>query len=182
MSKTINGIIEDVLANEGGYVNDPRDAGGETMYGITVATARANGYQGKMRDLPRDTAFDIYKRRYVVAPGFDHIAAISTPIAAELVDTGVNMGPAVAARFLQRALNALNNQGRDYADLAVDGQVGLGTRAALTAYLRKRGTDGETVMLAALNALQGERYIALGEARQANEAFMYGWLRTRVAA
>lgn len=182
MSKTINGIIEDVLANEGGYVNDPRDAGGETMYGITIATARANGYQGKMRDLPRETAFEIYKRRYVVAPGFDRIAAISMPVAAELVDTGVNMGPAVAGKFLQRALNALNNQGKDFADLTVDGIVGAGTQAALSAFLRKRGAEGETVLLAALNALQGERYISLGEARQANEAFMYGWFRTRVAA
>ncbi|WP_343518083.1 glycosyl hydrolase 108 family protein [Sphingomonas sp.] len=182
MSKTINGIIEDVLANEGGYVNDPRDAGGETMYGITIATARANGYQGKMRDLPRETAFDIYRRRYVVAPGFDQIATISAPIAAELVDTGVNMGPVVAAKFLQRALNALNNQGKDFADLAVDGQAGANTRRALNAFLNKRGAEGEAVMLAALNALQGERYISLGEARQANEAFMFGWFRTRVAA
>ena len=35
-------------------------------------------------------------------------------------------------------------------------------------------------MLKALNALQGERYIDLAEKRQANESFVYGWLRTRV--
>ncbi|MGJ3625940.1 glycosyl hydrolase 108 family protein [Sphingomonas sp. MMS24-JH45] len=38
--------IEEVLANEGGYANDPRDAGGETMFGITKAVARADGYTG----------------------------------------------------------------------------------------------------------------------------------------
>lgn len=179
---TIDDVIEDVLAREGGYVNDPRDAGGETMFGITAATARAAGYVGPMRELPREIAVTIYRRRYVIAPGFDKIADISPAIAAELVDTGVNMGPAVASKFLQRALNALNNQARDYADLAADGIAGAGTRAALSAYLKKRGAEGETVMLAALNGLQTERYISLGEARQANEAFMFGWLRTRVAS
>jgi lysozyme family protein len=182
MTKTIDAIIDDVLRNEGGYVNDSRDAGGETNFGITVATARANGYTGKMRELPRAFAIEVYRRKYVVAPGFDKIAAMSARIGAELVDTGVNMGPKVAATFLQRALNALNNQARDYLDLAVDGAAGANTRLALNAYLNRRGAEGETVLLAALNGLQAERYISLAEARQANEAFVYGWLRTRVAA
>lgn len=179
--KTVNAIIEDVLANEGGYVNDARDAGGETMYGITIATARSSGYNGPMRDLPRDMAFEIYKRRYVIAPGFDRIATMSPAIAGELVDTGVNMGPKVAGAFLQRALNAFNGGGKDYADLAEDGAVGAGTRKALDTFLNKRGAEGEKVLLAALNALQGERYISLGEGRVANKAFMFGWFRTRVA-
>lgn len=177
---TVDEIIEGILKAEGGYVNDARDAGGETNWGITVATARANGYAGSMRELPRQTAVEIYKRRYVIAPGFDKIASLSQAIANELVDTGVNMGPAVAAKFLQRVLNSMNNQGKDYADLVVDGQAGAGTRAALQAFLIKRGKLGETVMVAALNALQGERYISLGEARQANEAFMFGWFANRV--
>lgn len=180
--KTINGIIEDVLANEGGYVNDARDAGGETNFGITIATARANGYTGPMRDLPRDLAIEIYKRQYVVAPGFDKVAAINPAIAAELVDTGVNMGPKVAGMFLQRALNAFNGGGKDYAELAQDGVVGAGTRLALNTFLNRRGAEGQAVLLAALNALQGERYISLGEGRIANRAFMFGWFRTRVAA
>jgi lysozyme family protein len=179
---TIDEIIEGLLRAEGGYVNDPRDAGGETNFGITKATAAANGYTGPMRDLPRATAVEIYRRRYVIATGFDRIVPLSAAIATELVDTGVNMGPKVAATFLQRALNSLNNQGRDYADLAVDGVAGPGTRAALDGFLKKRGKQGEAVMLAALNALQGERYISLGEARQANEAFMYGWFVNRVLA
>jgi len=179
--KTIDAIIEDVLANEGGYVNDPRDAGGETNYGITIATARANGYSGPMRDLPRATAFDIYRRRYVVAPGYAAIAGMSMPVAAELVDTGVNMGPPVASRFLQRVLNALNDRG-DRADLVVDGVAGPATLAELTAFLARRGAEGERVLLAALNGLQAARYVELCELRPANRAFAYGWLRTRVAA
>lgn len=178
---TINAIIEEVLANEGGYVNDPRDAGGETNFGITIATARANGFTGPMKTMTREFARGVYVKQYVEAPGFDKIAAISPSIGAELVDTGVNMGPKVAAQFLQRALNGLNNQGKDYADLLVDGSAGQKTRDALTAFKKKRGAEGERRLLLLLNALQGERYLSLCEGRAANEAFLFGWL-ARIAA
>lgn len=174
--KTINGAIEEVLANEGGYVNDPNDAGGETNFGITKATARANGYQGNMRDMSKDFAREVYMRQYVVAPGFDRIGALSMPVAYELVDTGVNMGPSVAAQFLQRALNLLTT-----ASLAVDGQAGAKTRAALEGFLAKRGAEGEKRLVALLNAFQGERYAALAEGRLANRTFFYGWLGRIVA-
>jgi len=177
---TIDDIIDGVLRAEGGYVNDVRDAGGETNFGITIQTARQNGYTGAMRDMPKDFAREVYYRRYVVGPGFDKIVAISPAIAAELVDTGVNMGPKVAATFLQRTLNVFNNQGRDYPDIAVDGDAGGKTRAALDAFLAKRGVTGERVMMNALNALQGERYISLGEGRATNEAFEFGWFANRV--
>lgn len=55
-------MVEKVLKSEGGYVNNPKDKGGETKYGITVAVARANGYKGNMRNLPKQTAIDIYKK------------------------------------------------------------------------------------------------------------------------
>ena len=47
----LKAIIDGVIAREGGYVNDPRDAGGETNWGITKAVARANGWAGPMRQL-----------------------------------------------------------------------------------------------------------------------------------
>ncbi len=177
----IRAIIDGVIAKEGGYVNDSRDLGGETNWGITVAVARANGWTGKMRDLPREKAFDIYYRQYVVQPGFDRIAELDAAVAAECIDTGVNMGPAWGGIFLQRSLNALNNQGKLYRDIAVDGKVGPGTRGALAAYLKHRGAEGSRVLVRAMNCLQGERYIDLSEKRQANEAFTYGWLRERVS-
>ncbi len=177
MTRTISDIIGDVLIAEGGYVHNVNDTGGETNFGITIATARANGYVGAMRDMSRDFAREIYVRQYVIAPGFDKVNAVSNIIAAELVDTGVNMGPKAPSVFLQRALNGLNGGGKDYADLIADGACGPVTIAALKAFIAKRGAEGEKRLLLLLNALQGERYLSLAEGRAANETFLYGWLR-----
>lgn len=91
------------------------------------------------------------------------------------------MGPTVAVTFLQRALTALNRNGTDYSDLTPDGRIGPGTLSALDAFISARGKKGaETVLLRALEALQGERYLRLAERRPANEAFLYGWLANRI--
>lgn len=177
----IEEVLERLIAKEGGYVNDPRDTGGETIWGITARVARANGYTGPMRSMTRDQAKAIYRKQYWIRPGFSDVALVSQAVAEELFDTGVNMGPGKASEFLQIALNGLNNQARDYADIAEDGDIGPGTLAALRAYLAKRGKEGEAVLLKALNCLQGARYIDLARRRGANESFLFGWLRTRVA-
>ena len=91
------------------------------------------------------------------------------------------MGPAVAATFLQRALTALNRNGADYPDLVPDGRIGPRTLAALDTFFDIRGrSSGQRVLLRALEALQGERYLRLAERRPANEAFLYGWLANRI--
>lgn len=176
----IDGLIDGVIDREGGYANHPADRGGPTRYGITQAVARQHGYSGDMRDFPRDQAGAIYRRRYWLRPGYDQIASRAPSIAAELFDTGINMGPSIATGFLQRALNALNRGAHDYPDITVDGVAGAGTIAALDAFLAHRGKAGEAVLLKAMEALQGERYLALAEARPANEAFLYGWLANRI--
>jgi lysozyme family protein len=177
----IDELVRELIDREGGYVDHPADRGGPTTWGITQQVARANGYAGPMRDLPVETAIAIYKRLYWTKPGFAFVAEIVPRIAAELFDTGVNMGPATAAKFLQRALNALNRSGGDYLDVKPDGAVGPATLAALAAFLRVRGVKGEAVLLRALQALQGAHYLSLAESRPANEAFLYGWLANRVA-
>ena len=177
----IDGLIEGLLEREGGYVNHPADKGGPTCFGITEAVARAHGYAGSMKQLPRPDAMQIYRRLYWLRPRFDDVAKRSTRIAAELFDTGANMGPAVATTFLQRALTALNRNGKDYSDLTPDGRLGNVTLNALDTFLKIRGrSSGETVLLRALEALQGERYLRLAERRPANEAFLYGWLANRI--
>ena len=161
-------------------VANPADRGGATCFGITEAVARAHGYAAPMCQLPRDEAAAIYRRLYWLRPGYDAISARAPRIAAGLFDTGANMGPAVATTFLQRSLTALNRNDRDYPDLTPDGRSGPLTLAALDAFLSLRGTSGETVLLRALEALQGEHYLRLDERRPANEAFLYGWLANRI--
>jgi lysozyme family protein len=178
--KSINDIIGDVIAAEGGYVNSPSDPGNETKYGITIATARAHGYKADMRDLPESLARAIYYEDYVVKPGFDNVLILSAQIAAELVDTGVNMGTAVAAKFLQQSLNSFNTDGSLFADLIVDGAIGNATINALAAYMRARKEKAIDVLLKALNCLQGARYIELSESNKKLCGFTFGWLDNRV--
>lgn len=173
---TIDDVLGEVLRNEGGYVNDPSDNGGETNWGVTKAVARANGYTGAMKDMPKATALAVYRSQYVEKPGFARVAAISPTIAAELVDTGVNMGPAVSSGFLQRALNGLNQRGADWPDIVADGRIGPATLNALSAFIKKRGAEGERRLVALLNALQGARYLSLAEASPSQEKFLFGWL------
>ncbi len=176
-------LIEELIDREGGYINHPDDRGGPTRFGITESVARAHGYSGAMALLPREEAAAIYRRLYWLRPRFDEIAKRSRQVAAELFDTGANMGPAVATTFLQRALTALNRNGKDYPDLVPDGRAGPRTLAALDAFLAVRGpSGGESVLLRALEALQGERYLRLAERRPANEAFLYGWLANRTGS
>jgi lysozyme family protein len=177
----VDQLIDGVIDREGGYADQPADKGGPTCFGITEAVARASGYAGPMQKLPRGVAVAIYRRLYWSRPRLDEVGRRSPRLAAELLDTGVNMGPAVAITFLQRALTALNRNGRDYPDLTPDGRIGNATLAALDAFLGTRGkSSGETVLLRALEALQGERYLRLAERRPANEAFLYGWLANRI--
>jgi len=177
----VDELIDELIEREGGFVSHPADRGGPTRYGITEAVARAHGYAGAMNQLPRDEAAAIYRRLYWLRPRFDQVAERAPRVAAELFDTGANMGPAVAATFLQRALTALNRGGKDFPDLVPDGRIGPATLAALDSFLEARGNrGGETVMMRALEALQGERYLRLAEKRPANEAFLYGWLANRI--
>ena len=176
----ISRLIENVIDREGGYSDHPADRGGPTRYGITIRTARAHGFAGDMRELPLSEAKRIYENIYWIGPALDRVAERAPDLAAEMFDTAVNMGPATATGFLQRSLNALNRGGHDYADITVDRQIGPRTLAALDAFLKARGRGGEAVLLKAVEALQGAKYLYLAETRPANEAFLYGWLANRI--
>jgi lysozyme family protein len=109
------------------------------------------------------------------------INTINAKVAEELLDTGVNCGVTFAKPLLQRALNLLNNQGKEgWPDLAVDGIYGPATLSALKTYLAKRGKDGETALLRVLNILQGNRYIEIAERNPSQEKYLYGWVLNRV--
>jgi len=178
---SVDSIIDATIGKEGGYSDHPADTGGKTMWGITEAVARSNGYRGDMRALPRSEAVRIYRDQYFVRPGFAQVAVISPLIAEKLFDTGVNMGPSWPAIWLQQWLNAFNNGGKLYADITEDGAIGPATVGALGRLIAARGrTQAEDVVLKGLNCSQGVRYLELSRSRVANEAFTFGWLANRV--
>lgn len=90
-----------LLGFEGGYSNHPSDPGAETMWGVTARIARADGYQGDMRLLPRERAKSIYRRLY-----WDAVQADALPelLRYEVFDAAVNSGPRQAVKWLQQAL------------------------------------------------------------------------------
>jgi lysozyme family protein len=176
----IKELIDDIIAREGDFVDHPADRGGPTRWGITQAVASRHGYHGDMRHLPQSEAAAIYEQRYWLAPAFDQVATLAPQLAAELFDIGVNMGTGVATGFLQRALNALNRNAYDYQDIRVDRNVGPATLRALRLFLRVRGATAETILVKAVDALQGAHYVRLAEVRPSQEAFLYGWLANRI--
>lgn len=178
---------------EGGYANDPADSGGETYKGIARKFhPEWSGWSiidehkekpGFPANIPgialEQKVTEFYKAKYWDTCRLDDIAVSSERIAREIFDTFVNSGR--KGQYLQRALNALNRQQKDYPDLEVDGDIGPATIAALRSFLVRNGKDGETVMLAALNGQQAVSFLESVEKAEKNERFFFGWVLQRVA-
>lgn len=141
-----------ILSHEGGYSNHPDDPGGETMWGVTIAVARANGYTGPMRSMPRETAKAIYRSQY-----WDKVQAdrMPFPVAFQVFDAAVNHGAAQAAKLLQRA-----------AGVADDGIIGPKTLAAVA-------SRNAAVILLLFNAEREQFYTDL----KTWPSFGKGWSR-----
>lgn len=169
-------IIAATVSLEGGYVRDRADPGGETNFGITKATARANGYYGPMRSLPRSTANSIYYREYLVKPGYEPLIAIDAPVTSELFDATVNMGAARPSRWFEQSTNELCGT-----RLAVDGHVGSAAIAAYQACQPRRGAARLCVdMLNSLDAKQAAEYRSLVAHKPELRRFLKGWLANRI--
>ena len=85
-----------VLRQEGGYVNDPRDPGGETKFGISKRAFP----NLDIANLTVDQASDIYRRDYWDVVKGDQLPSA---LAACVFSCAVNMGNDKAVRLLQRA-------------------------------------------------------------------------------
>ncbi|MFM0102007.1 glycosyl hydrolase 108 family protein [Paraburkholderia rhynchosiae] len=109
--------FEALIGNEGRYVDNPKDPGGATCWGVTERVARASGYAGPMTDLPRDTAKAIAKKLY-----WDplHLDEFDPRVAFQVFDANYNGGHCVI--WLQGAAGA-----------HVDGLIGPATIAAVQA-------------------------------------------------
>tara|TARA_B100000700_G_C15038220_1_gene853878 strand:+ start:2252 stop:2761 length:510 start_codon:yes stop_codon:yes gene_type:complete len=152
-------IIDAIIRREGGYVDHPADRGGPTNHGITQQTlAEWRGHSvsaDDVRRLSRDEAREIYAERYFTAPKFDHIE--HPPLAALVVDCGVNHGPGRAARWLQHA-----------ASVTADGVLGPITLGAVNA------ADGAALYRRVL-AKRARFYGRLITGNPSQGAFAAGW-------
>ncbi|MFZ9585576.1 MAG: glycoside hydrolase family 108 protein [Pseudohongiellaceae bacterium] len=94
---TFDDAFEKLIGHEGGYVNDPRDRGGETKFGISK---RAFPLED-IKNLTLDRAKSVYKTHYWGPAGCD---AVPPAVKFDLFDTAVNSGVGRAIRLLQRAV------------------------------------------------------------------------------
>jgi lysozyme family protein len=151
--KNFNEIIEKVLEHEGGYVNDPKDLGGETKYGITKRF-----YPDiDIKNLTIEQAKEIYKKDY-----WDRNKVESLPqnLWHIYFDMCVNMGKRTAVKVLQRAAV---NKGKD---IEVDGGLGPMTIGAL------KGVELDRV-----RAFRVKYYVDLITTKPEQEKFYLGWFR-----
>ena len=148
MSAAFEIAIEAVLAYEGGYVNDPRDPGGETKYGIS----KRRYPHLAIATLEREDAIAIYRRDYWQATGCE---ILPPALGIAVFDAAVNQGPKPAVSMLQACLG-----------VASDGVVGFETTHAA------RGADVEKV-LGDYFARRALRYAALSTF----DRFGHGWMR-----
>lgn len=127
-------IAEEIVAREGGFVNDPDDPGGATNHGVTIHTMRQLGIDvnrdtridvADVRALTRKQAVEIYLKHYYEGPG---IAALPEALQASVFDMYVNAG-GNAVKILQRLLTDMGFP------CDPDGAIGPQTiRAAQMAY------------------------------------------------
>ena len=146
-------IIEVVLKHEGGYVNDPKDPGGETNFGI----AKRSHPDVDIKNLTEDGAKEIYKEHYWDR---NKVEDLPEDLRHIYFDMCVNQGRGRAVKIMQRAANAKG------ADLVVDGGMGPKTIAAM---------DG--VELQRVRAYRVKYYADLVTRKPDLEKFYFGWFR-----
>lgn len=121
--KSVEEIADEIIAREGGYVNDPDDPGGPTKYGVTLNTMRVLGIDPNgdgritsqdVKALTRDQAREIFVRHYFYRP---RIADLPAPLQPSVFDMYVNAGRN-AVRILQQLMGKMGYV------IAVDGVLG----------------------------------------------------------
>ena len=131
----ISDITREIVAREGGFVDDPDDPGGATKFGVTIHTMRRLGLDltgdgdvdvADVRAMTRERAEAIFIEHYFRRPRID---ALPQALQASVFDMYVNAG-GNAVRILQRLLREMGQE------VAVDGVIGPQTIAAADAAWR----------------------------------------------
>ncbi|WP_405111381.1 holin-associated N-acetylmuramidase [Phaeobacter sp. BS52] len=162
----IKAIAQEIVAREGGYVDDPDDPGGATKHGVTLGTLQRLGM-----DLTRDgridkadvaavsqaQAVDLYIRHYFNKP---RIAALPEMLHPSVFDMYVNAG-ANAVRILQRLLVQMGYE------LAVDGRIGPKTAGAA----RAAAKIGRVALRDAYGVARRNYYFRIADRRPASRKY-----------
>ena len=164
--KSVRQIAEDIVAREGGFVNDPDDPGGATHYGVTLGTMRALrrdiDHDGDVdvadvRGLTRSEAVEIFIRHHFERPG---IGQLPTEVQPALFDMYVNAG-ANAVKVLQRMLS------RKGFACTPDGGIGPQTIAAA----RRLAASAPGALAISYGIARRDHYYAIGDARPSSRKY-----------
>lgn len=164
--QTVSQIAKDILAREGGYVNDPDDPGGATNHCVTIHTMRRLGLDltgdgvvdgEDVRILDADRALQIFIDHYFHGPGLDELPAALQP---SVFDMYVNVGNN-AIKVLQRLLNQMR------IDVVVDGALGPLTIAATTQAIAAAPDH----LVDAYGIARGNYYYRLADGRAASRKY-----------
>lgn len=120
MDRNFKRALKLVLAHEGGWADHPKDPGGATMKGVTLATFRRfvkpDATKDDLRKITDGQLATVYRRHY-----WDVVAGASLPdgIDYAVFDFAVNSGPDRAAKYLQAVVG-----------VSQDGKIGPATISA----------------------------------------------------
>ncbi|MGE0650787.1 MAG: glycoside hydrolase family 108 protein [Alphaproteobacteria bacterium] len=168
MSGSVDELLDEVIAREGGFVHHPADRGGPTKFGITQRTL--SEWLGRpatideVRQLDEETAREIYVARYLAGPRID---TLPPEIVGQVFDMAVNHAPRRAVRILQEVLGL--------AGWRVDGDGVIGPQT------RRAAFEAQAEMGPFLtNAVADQRanfYRRLVAADPSQGVFLRGWFR-----
>jgi lysozyme family protein len=164
--QTVHEIAKEIVAREGGFVDDPDDPGGATNHGVTIHTMKRLGIdltgdgvvdRADVANLSREQAVDIYIEHYFNRPGISQLPEV---LQASVFDMMVNAG-SNAVKVLQRLLTDMG-----FACMP-DGAIGPQTvTAAQRAYEAAPGYLADAYAIARRNY-----YYRLADSRPASRKY-----------
>jgi lysozyme family protein len=188
-------FLNEILINEGTYVNDPTDKGGETYFGIArkihphwngwiiIDEIKENNENWleilKNKQIPNEKLkqelINFYKENFWNKIKGDELNKISEKVAFYIFDTSVNMGWKTAAKFLQEAINNIYKKYNKNKKIVVDGLIGNKTLSAFKEVKKLIECDYE--FLLEVIKERSIKYAKIVAHNPSQSKFIHGWIR-----